>query len=59
MPVKSPRQFGAMLAAAKGQGTRGIPQRVAQEFLRETPRSKKQEFGRALASRAREKKSGA
>ena len=37
MPIVSRRQFWAMVFAAKGQGRRGIPQKVARRYLRHNP----------------------
>lgn len=38
MPVKSKAQYRAMQAAAHGKSTKGIPKKVAKEFIKETPK---------------------
>ena len=35
MPMESEAQRGAMYAAAHGKGKKGIPKKVAREFVRE------------------------
>lgn len=51
MPATSARQFAAMQAAAHGDSRLGIPQKVAQEYIRETPASKRKAFARAVGQR--------
>ena len=48
MPAKSAAQFGAMMAAARGHSTLGIPASVGRKFIAHTPEEKKRMFGHAL-----------
>ena len=53
MPVKSGKQFRAMKAAKHGKSTLGIPKRVAEEFIKETPRKKRRKFAKQKRPKTR------
>lgn len=46
MPAKSGKQYRAMQAAAHGKGNLGIPKKVAQEFVRATPKTKRKRWAK-------------
>jgi hypothetical protein len=48
MPAVSGRQYRAMQAAAHGDSRLGIPRKVAREYVRETPETKRRAFTRAV-----------
>jgi len=58
MPVKSPKQFRFMEAAAHGnmKSAGGPSPSVAKEFLSKTPESKKKKFAHAVRSKMGKKK---
>lgn len=55
MPSKSSKQHRAMLAAAHGRSTLGIPKKVGQEFVAEDKRRGKY-VGKAKVHRGRGKR---
>lgn len=56
MPAVSGPQYGAMQAAAHGHSKLGIPQRVGQEYVRETPKKKRKAFAREVGQRLARRK---
>ena len=46
MPAKTGKQFRAMQAAAYGVSSLGIPEDVAKEFVKATPKKKRGDFAK-------------
>ena len=51
MPKTSGKQYRAMAAAKAGHSTLGIPQKVGEEFVAETPKEKRKTWSKKPRNR--------